>query len=68
MLEGSDGMNHRTMKAVLITEPTPARMVCLTECPIPQVRPGWVLIRVKGFGMNHSEQILRLSEISADYI
>ena len=61
-------MNHRTMKAVLITEPTPARMVCLTECPIPQVRPGWVLIRVKGFGMNHSEQILRLSEISADYI
>ena len=27
-----------------------------------------MLVRVKAFGMNHSEQILRLSEIKADYI
>lgn len=35
---------------------------------VPKVRPGWVLIKVRGFGMNHSEQVLRLHEIEADYI
>ena len=40
----------------------------LTEVPIPQVRPGWVLVKVRAFGMNHSEQVLRLSEIEAPYI
>lgn len=57
-----------TMKAVILSEPTPAEKVRLTEVPVPQVRPGWVLVKVKAFGLNHSEQILRLSEIKADYI
>lgn len=57
-----------TMKAVILSEPTPAEQVRLTEVPIPQVRPGWVLVKVKAFGLNHSEQILRLNEIRADYI
>jgi NADPH:quinone reductase-like Zn-dependent oxidoreductase len=35
---------------------------------IPKVRSGWVLVKIKAFGMNHSEQILRESEIEADYI
>ena len=56
------------MKAVILTEPTQAENVKLTGCPVPQVRPGWVLVKVKAFGMNHSEQILRLSEIQSDYI
>lgn len=56
------------MKAVSIKEVTPARNVCLSEIPVPEVRSGWVLVKVKAFGMNHSEQILRLSEIKADYI
>ena len=33
-----------------------------------RVRPGWVLVRVRAFGMNHSEQILREFEIENDYI
>ena len=56
------------MKAVSIDKITPAENVALTEIPVPEVRPGWVLVKVKAFGMNHSEQILRLSEIEADYI
>lgn len=61
-------MIPKTMKAVLLTEPTPAENVVLSEVRVPQVRPGWVLVKVKAFGLNHSEQILRLSEIKADYI
>ena len=56
------------MKAVVLTEPTKAEEVRLTDCPVPQVRPGWVLVKVRAFGMNHSEQILRRNEIRADYI
>ena len=56
------------MKAVVLTGITPAEQVKLTEVPIPAVKPGWVLVRIRGFGMNHSEQILRLSEIEAPYI
>ncbi|MBR1689967.1 MAG: zinc-binding dehydrogenase [Oscillibacter sp.] len=56
------------MKAVLIDKVTPAEQVRLTEAERPQVRPGWVLVKVRAFGMNHSEQILRLSEIEEDYI
>ena len=56
------------MKAVLIDSVTEAEDIRLTETEIPEVRPGWVLVKVKGFGLNHSEQILRMSEIKADYI
>lgn len=56
------------MKAVCIDKVTPAENVCLSEIPIPAVKTGWVLVKVKAFGMNHSEQILRLSEIKADHI
>lgn len=56
------------MKAVVLTGLTKAEDVMLTDFPIQKVRPGWVLVKVKAFGMNHSEQILRLSEIQADYI
>lgn len=61
-------MIPETMKAVVLMEPTPAENVVLSEVRVPQVRPGWVLVKVKAFGLNHSEQILRLSEIKTDYI
>lgn len=61
-------MTSETMKAVVLTGPTKTEQVKLTDYPVPQVRPGWVLVKIKAFGMNHSEQILRLSEIQADYI
>lgn len=56
------------MKAVILTKPTESTEIKITECPTPAGKPGWVLVRVKAFGMNHSEQILRKSEISAPYI
>lgn len=56
------------MKAVLLNGVTESEDIALSEVPIPEVRPGWVLIKVRAFGMNHSEQILRLSEIRAEYI
>lgn len=58
----------RTMNAVRLLGPTQAKDVRLDLCPVPDVRPGWVLVKVKAFGMNHSEQILRQHEIKADYI
>ena len=56
------------MKAVVIDKVTKAQEVTLSDIPIPEVKSGWVLIKVNAFGLNHSEQILRLSEINADYI
>lgn len=57
-----------TMKAVLIDKPTAGKDVCLSDVPIPSAVPGWVLVKVMAFGMNHSEQILREFEIENDYI
>ena len=56
------------MRAVVIETTTPAEKIALTEVPVPAVKPGWVLVRVKAFGLNHSEQILRHEEINAAYI
>ena len=57
-----------TMKAVVLTKPTAAEDVELTEIDVPKVQSGWVLVRVKAFGLNHSEQMVRLQELAADYI
>ncbi len=56
------------MKAVLLDKITEGKDIVLSECLIPEVRPGWVLVKVKAFGLNHSEKLLRLNEIRADYI
>lgn len=58
----------KKMKAVLLDRPTEGKDVAFCEVPIPEVKPGWVLVKIKAFGMNHSEQILRLNEIRAEYI
>ncbi len=56
------------MKAVFLEKITEGKDIILSSCPIPAVRPGWVLVKVKAFGLNHSEKLLRLNEIRADYI
>ena len=56
------------MKAVVLNGVTPADKVTISETEIPEVKPGWVLIKIRAFGMNHSEQVLRLHEIENDYI
>ncbi|MCD7728878.1 MAG: zinc-binding dehydrogenase [Clostridia bacterium] len=61
-------MDNLTMNAVVLNGITSADDVKITQCKIPEVVSGWVLIKIKAFGLNHSESILRLSEINADYI
>ena len=56
------------MRAVLLDKITEAKDIVLSECPVPETRPGWLLVKVKAFGLNHSEKLLRQSEIRADYI
>lgn len=56
------------MKAVVLTKPTKAEDVVLSDVEIPKVKPGWVLVKIRAFGLNHSEQILREFEIENDYI
>ena len=38
------------MKAVLLDKITEGKNVVLSECPVPEARPGWVLVKVKAFG------------------
>lgn len=61
-------MARGEMKALSISEVTPAERARLCDVPVPETKPGWTLVRVRGFGMNHSEQMLRLGEIEAGYI
>ena len=56
------------MKAVVLNKITEGKDIVLSDVSIPEVRPGWVLVKVKAFGLNHSEKLLRLNEIRADYI
>ena len=56
------------MKAIIINDITPGEKISFTEIPIPKVKPGWVLIKIKAFGLNHSEKILRHLEIKESYI
>lgn len=56
------------MKAVVLTKPTKAEDILLSEVEVPKVKSGWVLVKIKAFGLNHSEQILREFEIENDYI
>ncbi len=48
-----------TMKAVVIREPGAPEVLAIEELPVPQPAPGWVLIRVKAFGLNRSELFTR---------
>ena len=47
------------MKAIVIHEPGGPEKLCYEEVPTPSVREGWSLVRVRGFGINHSEIFTR---------
>ena len=49
-----------TMKAVVLDAPGPPEALRIRELPIPNPRPGWVLIEIKAFGLNRSELHTRL--------
>lgn len=56
------------MKAVVIEKSCAASDLKVSDVPVPSVKPGWVLIRVKAFGLNHSEVLLRQFEVDRPYI
>lgn len=43
------------MKAVVLEKPCTSEELVVSEVPIPEVRSGWVLVKIKGFGINRSE-------------
>lgn len=43
------------MKAVVLEKPCKAEELSVREVPIPKVKSGWVLVKIKGFGINRSE-------------
>ena len=47
------------MKAIVIEEPGGPEKLLYREVPTPQVKPGWSLVKVRGFGINHSEVFTR---------
>ncbi len=47
------------MKAVVLKKACTAQELVVSEVPIPQVMPGWVLVKIKAFGINRSEIFTR---------
>jgi NADPH:quinone reductase len=48
------------MRAVVLDAPGPPEALQIRELPIPNPRPGWVLIEIRAFGVNRSELHTRL--------
>lgn len=51
---------RQTMRAVVLDAPGPPSALAIRELPVPVPEPGWVLIRVRAFGLNRSELHTRL--------
>ncbi len=47
------------MKAVVLKKPCKALELTVQEVPVPEVKPGWVLVKIKAFGINRSEIFTR---------
>jgi NADPH:quinone reductase len=47
------------MKAVVLEKPCRAEELVVREVPMPKVKPGWVLVKVRAFGINRSEIFTR---------
>jgi NADPH:quinone reductase len=48
------------MRAVVLDAPGPAESLSIRDVPMPSPQDGWVLIKVKAFGLNRSELHTRL--------
>ncbi|MFF7248503.1 zinc-binding dehydrogenase [Embleya sp. NPDC008237] len=49
-----------TMRAVVLGGPGPVGNLVVRDVAVPEVRPGWVRVAVKAFGLNRSELHTRL--------
>ena len=48
-----------TMKAVVLKKPSTADELYIQNIEIPKVKDGWVLIKIKAFGINRAEIFTR---------
>ena len=56
------------MKAIVVDKCCKAEDLRVSEIPVPEIKPGWVLVKVYAAGLNHSEALLRMFEADNDYI
>lgn len=56
------------MKAIVLHRTCSPEELTVSDVPVPVTKPGWVLIRVKAFGLNRSELMMRAFEADAPYI
>ena len=47
------------MKAIVVEKPGPPNVLQIKDIPTPVVKSGWVLVRVRAFGLNRSEMFTR---------
>jgi NADPH2:quinone reductase len=47
------------MKAVVLEHPCEPQELKVRDVPLPEVKPGWVLVKIKAFGINRSEIFTR---------
>ncbi len=55
VVHDSERMSETTMRAAVCVRAGGPEVLEIGERPIPQVRPGWSLVRVRGAGVNRSE-------------
>ena len=53
-------MTKATMRAAVLDSPGPPEALQLRDLPVPEPERGWVLVRVRAFGLNRSELHTRL--------
>lgn len=63
-----EGREIRLLRAVVLNGTCEANKMKVSQIEIPVVKAGWVLVKVKAFGLNHAELILRQYEADASYI
>lgn len=56
------------MKAIVVDKCCKAEDLRVSEIPVPEIKPGWVLVKVHAAGLNHSEALLRKFEADQAYI
>jgi len=56
------------MNAVVLYKTGNPEVLTITDVPVPRVKAGWVLVKVRAFGINRSELMMRQFEGNAPYM
>ncbi|MCX2187281.1 zinc-binding dehydrogenase [Limosilactobacillus pontis] len=60
-------MTENKMQAIRLTQPCAAADLKPTQVDVPQLKPGYALVKVRAFGINESEVTSRKGESSPDF-